>query len=176
MQKPRVGIHEVVGQMIEAIGTKEAGDPRSGTKIVADFLGVGVSTVYKWTDPDQLGEISYANMCRLSEFYRVCIGVQHMSHMSGGVFVQVDPGHPCRKVWLTSAREIGGDTASALGALMRALEDDGDVTAEEIRAHRIRPLVKEAIRELASLDLNLERVEKGEEPKQVDLKLAEVAA
>lgn len=176
MQKPRVGIHEVVGQMVEAIGLKEAGDARAGTKIVADFLGVGISSVYKWTDPDQNGEISFANMCRLSEFYRVTIGVQHLSHMAGGVFVQVNPGHPCRKVWLASAREIGGDTASAMGALMQALEDDGDVSADEIRRHRIRALVQEAIRELVTLDHNLQRVEKGEEPKAVDLTVAEVAA
>lgn len=172
MQKPRVGHHEMIGQMIDAIGQKEASDPRAGTKIVAAFLGVGVSTVYKWTDPDQEGEISYLNVCRLTEFYRVTVGATHLAHMGGGLFIQVEPAHPAKQVWLRAARDCGGDVQEALGGLLKALENDGDVDAEEVRSLKLRQLAREAIRELVTLEHNLGLVEKGEEPNVVELKAA----
>lgn len=162
MQKPRAGVHEVVETLIESIGQKEAGDPRAGAEIVAKFLGVGRTTVYKWTDPDQDGEISFQRIRLLTEHFGIATAADDMARLARGVFVQIEPATPSKPVWLRSTREIGEEIQQLNSAMMLALEDNGDIEPQEIKALKLRALIKDAHAALAALDLNIERVEKGE--------------
>lgn len=153
MQKPRIGVHEVVEKIYEAIGEKEAGDKRTGTEIVAKFLGVGKTTAYKWSDPDQEGEISYARVRLLTEHFAITAAAEDLARMAGGEFapLYLELG---QVPWVAKLGAIARQDGILHGMIGDALSDgkidtnEGRAILSEIDAHieqmhRLRARVEE---------------------------------
>lgn len=161
-QKPRAGAHKVLADLVGQIGAKVHQNERKGMEEASAFLDIEESSLRKLLDPDQGGDVSYARVRRMTEHFAVKAAAEDLARLAGCVLVQIEPATPSKPVWHRSAREIGEDVSNVLGGLMTALEDDGDVDAPEIKRLRLRHLISEAHTALATLDQNLDRIEKGE--------------
>ncbi|UJX46624.1 phage regulatory CII family protein [Xanthobacter sp. YC-JY1] len=64
--------------------------------------------------------------------------------------------------WYRHISEVAQDAGAVVARLGAALADDGEVSRAEARALALREHVRHAIKELAALDLALERLEKGD--------------
>ncbi|NMN56886.1 hypothetical protein FHT36_000764 [Xanthobacter sp. SG618] len=64
--------------------------------------------------------------------------------------------------WYRHISEVAQDAGAVVSRLGEALADDGEVSRAEVRALDLRDHVRRAIKELAALDLALERLEKGD--------------
>ncbi|WP_370194402.1 MULTISPECIES: hypothetical protein [Aurantimonas] len=166
MNKPRAGIHRIVEEVIEAIGEKESGHASDGTQIVASFLGVSKSTVYKWTDDGQDGEISYLKLCQLVDRFGVSVPAEHMARLAGGVFVPLDATKGDAR-YMRTLREIGEGLQTVASDITRALEDNGKIDRPEVAALHMREHIASAIAVLAAHDLHLKAIAEDAEPATV---------
>jgi hypothetical protein len=105
---------EVVGRAVDEAG---------GAKRVRDLLGVSLSAVYGFADPEtQNCDLSYDRARRLTEFGGVTVLAQDLAELAGGLFLPqspVDGGRDWAELGDNTARESG----ELIGGLIRALSD-----------------------------------------------------
>ena len=119
--------HDVIKEMFD----------RQGAKHVAAELGVSLSLIYKWSEPE--GESGAANpLERVAELSRVTNddrAVQWMARQRAGVFVK-NPARSVAKVDVfRETQRILKEFADVLQAVSSAWDDDR-LTAEEIDSIR----------------------------------------
>ena len=111
-QKRRTGPYQALSQMIAQVGKKEGEDEDLGIPIVAAFLGITSSTLYKLLDPDQGGDISFTRVCQITERYGVTAAADHLAGCAGLVATQDEPS---------------SDTDSIVQLMSRIAKDEGDL-------------------------------------------------
>jgi len=122
-QEGAVKSHEVIKEMFD----------RQGAKHVAAELGVSLSLLYKWSEPE--GESGAANpLDRVAELARVTNddrAVQWLARLRGGIFVK-NPERALGKVDVfRETQRILKEFADVLQAVSSAW-DDSRLTADEI--------------------------------------------
>ncbi len=135
MSRPRFGTHEVVAKVIDAIGAREGAN---GVTVVAKFLGVGTTTVYKWMDADQDGEISFARLRLLTEHFGVSDAAEDLSRLAGGEFVPstVTPSGASWTKKIVEKTLLGAHTVETIGAAVEDLKIDGREAEDILTALR----------------------------------------
>lgn len=83
-----------------------------------------------------------------------------LADLNGHLLVPKPPafGNP---LFVSHLAQVSKECGEAIGALGEALSNDGEITAEESRALRLRTQVREAIDKLAALDKALEAIEQA---------------
>ncbi len=119
--------HDVIKEMFDRLGAKH----------VASELGVSLSLLYKWSEPE--GESGAANpLDRVAELSRVTDddrAVQWLAHQRGGVFVKNPPRLVEKVDVFRETQRILKEFADVLQAVSSAW-DDARLTPDEIE--RIR--------------------------------------
>lgn len=122
--------HEVVRQALDKGNPKE----------VAAVLGISLSLVYKWAQPDEGGGSGTANpLDRILQLYELTGDdhvLQWLCMKGGGVFVKNPPSH-CRKGYevMPATQEIVQQFANLLASISHAALDNS-ITAEEAASIR----------------------------------------
>lgn len=152
MTKPRApgSAHEAADELINQAG---------GVKVVADFEGVGTSTIYKMLDPEQTQtELSFVRVSRLTAHFKVSAAAEHLALLAGGRFVadrDIDAA-PCD---MTALCDLAAKSADAMGEFAKA-RGDGEWTRDEIRT--VRTELGELLVAVLAADARLARIENGE--------------
>ncbi len=117
--------HEVIRQVIDKVSPKE----------IASKLGVSLSLVYKWSQPDENTGSGTANpLDRVRQLFEIAGDehlIQWLCHKAGGVFVKNSP--PRRRLGMEVmpvTQEIVQQFANLLAAISNAASDNSITTTE----------------------------------------------
>ncbi|MGQ3674275.1 hypothetical protein ACT6QH_02060 [Xanthobacter sp. TB0139] len=80
---------------------------------------------------------------------------RELAALTGHVLVRLPQGVAGQGRWVRHISDIVQDASALTGRLARALEDDGRVTADEVRGLGLRGAIREAMEGLAALDAEL---------------------
>lgn len=142
--------HEAADELVNQAG---------GVKAVADFEGVGTSTIYKMLDPEQTQtELSFVRVSRITAHFRVPAAAEHLALLAGGRFV-ADRDIEAAPSDMMALCELAAKSADAMGEFAKA-RGDGEWTDEEIRT--VRKELDELLVAVLAADARLARLERGE--------------
>lgn len=123
--KPREAgsAHEALAELVDGAG---------GAKVVANFEGVSVFTLYKMLDPDQpQSEVSFLRAARWSEHFKVLSAAHYLARLVGCVLVKLpDVALSGSKLGRLTGQAMK-ETAEVFSTLGDAL-DDGKLSAKEL--------------------------------------------
>ncbi|MCQ0987527.1 phage regulatory CII family protein [Jiella marina] len=157
-QKPRRGAHAALASAFAEIGERARGEAQLGMAEVAAFLSVSEGTLYKALDPDQAGEFSYVRARQVTEHYGCVALAEDMAHAAGGVFTRLPEPQVGGEAWQRTIREILTDMQVVIADLSTALENDNDVSAQEVVTLRMREHIARAVTDLVAHDLHLKAI------------------
>lgn len=89
--------------------------------------------------------------------------LQLLCRQAGGVFVPLPDTNKTPMIWTKAVFEAVGRNGTAVDAFGRALADDGDVSAQEIREMKIREHLARLLETVVLLDRYAEQVLEDEE-------------
>lgn len=142
--------HDAMAALVEAAG---------GVKIVADFEGVGVSTIYKMLDAEQpQAEVSFVRVSRWTSHFKVAAAAEHLALLANGTFL---PDHlvDAAASDMEALCELASRSADAIGEYARARSDEV-LTPKEARA--VRKELRELLVAIHAADARMSRIENGE--------------
>ena len=89
--KPRRpgSLHDTLVDFGAAIAASEGESADAGPRLMADFLGLSVFTIYKYLDPDQKGDLSLMQAAQLAARFPVPQLAEHFAQLAGGTFLAV---------------------------------------------------------------------------------------
>ncbi len=160
-QKPRRGAHAALAAAFAEIGEGARGEPQLGMAEVAAFLSVSEGTLYKALDPDQAGEFSYVRARQITERYGCIALAEDMAQAAGGVFTRLPETSGSGDVWQRTVREILSDMQTVLADLSIALENDNDVSPQEVVSLHMLQHVDRAVTDLIAHRLHLKAITEG---------------
>lgn len=115
-----------VAKLFEAAG---------GANDVMEILGLSRTRVYAFADPQDESEISFARVCALTEARAATPAAEHLSALSGGLYLPLAPAPAAD--WHAMTGAASTHNAKTIASILSALspEDDtpGEITAEEAR-------------------------------------------
>ena len=128
-QKRRTGPYQALSQMVAQVGIQEGSDDRLGVPMVADFLGMSPSTLYKLMDPDQGGDLSFVRVCQITERFGVPAAAEHLAGCAGLVAAPEEPATDieCMSRLMSKLSKGEGDL---LSLFLEALSDQHLDSAE----------------------------------------------
>jgi hypothetical protein len=147
--KPRApgSASQALALMSEQIGASQGMDATHGVKLMADFIGKSVGTIYKMLDPDQREQLSFARVAQLTDRYKATAAADYLAQLANCLLVPlppVEPGDAIDEHTIRSAREYADMVAAIITA-----KRDGRITRPEARA--LLRDIRELMIELAAL-------------------------